>query len=319
MLLKYTLPFNKITLNTRGLAGGKGSALGEMFNAHIPVPPGFVILTTCLADSLKNNPKIGEMINSLELKNFKDQKKIERFSQKIRNLIDSLEVPDTVWSAIKKEYTKQFKSQRTLVAVRSSAISEDSSDTSWAGELESFTNVTADDLIKYVKKCWISIFSTRALYYRFERKINFSDFNVAVVVQKMIQSEKAGVCFTANPVSQNRNEMIIEAAYGFGEAVVLSHVTPDRYTIDKSKDLILEIEVNSQVKQLVLNKTRGDKWVKTPKSFSLKQKLQGKEIVKLYQLCKTVEKHFAFPCDIEWAMERKKFYIVQSRPITTLK
>jgi pyruvate,water dikinase len=210
---------------------------------------------------------------------------------------------------------KKLKAQ--YVAVRSSATAEDSKTASWAGELETYLNTTEKDLLNKVKKCWSSLFTPRAIFYRHEKKLLKSKVSVAVVVQKMIQSEVSGICFTVHPVTKDKNQMILEAGLGLGEAIVSGQITPDSYVLDKRDWSIMDINIAEQT-MMIAKKGKITAQIKLPKAKGGKQKLAGKQIVELAKLCGTIEKHYGFPCDIEWAMEKGKFYITQSRPITTL-
>jgi len=146
-----------------------------------------------------------------------------------------------------------------------------------------------------------------------------SKVSVAVVVQKMVQSEIAGICFTTHPVTKDKNQLIIEAGWGLGEAIVGGHITPDSYVVDKRNWKLLDINISEQEKMLIKKNNKPENvWVEVPKKLKNKQKLDGKQIIALAKICAQIEKHYKFPCDIEWAIEKKKFYIVQSRPITTL-
>ena len=188
----------------------------------------------------------------------------------------------------KKEITAEFKKLKTkYVAVRSSATAEDSLSASWAGQLESYLNVTEKNLLESIEKCRASINSPRAVSYRAQKKLNKKKISVAVVVQKMIKSKKAGIAFSVHPVTQDRNQLIIEAAHGLGEAVVGGKITPKTY---------------------IINKKNIDIGYRYPIS-----------IIKVAKLCLKIEKLFKYPQDIEWAFAKGKIYILQSRPITTLK
>ena len=226
-------------------------------------------------------------------------------------------MPKDISDEILKEYRKQ---RLDLVAVRSSATAEDSSSASWAGELESYLNTTEKTLLQNVKKCWASLFTPRAIFYRIEKGLSKTKVSVAVVIQKMVQSEISGIVFTVHPVTRDKDQIIIEAGYGLGEAIVGGLITPDSYVIEKSKvgGAMLDIKVARQEIMIVRDKKSGVKEIKVPKQLQNKQKLSGKQIVELTKICVSIEKHYKFPCDIEWALEKGKFYIVQSRPITTL-
>lgn len=157
-----------------------------------------------------------------------------------------------------------------------------------------------------------------AIFYRNEKKLLKTHVSVAVVIQEMVESEISGITFTVHPVTQDRRQMIIEAGYGLGEAIVSGAITPDSYVIDKQDYSLIDINLASQEKQIVKCLKQGTKWTPVPKSLKDKQKLSGRQIVALAKICAGIEKHYGFPCDIEWAYFKNKFYITQSRPITTL-
>lgn len=306
--------FKNLSKNDVKIAGGKGASLGEMTNNKIPVPPGFVVLASAFDKFLEETDLGVEIDAKLKKVNKRDINSIEEASEEIRDLINDEKFPED----IRKEILKDFNKLKTkFVAVRSSATAEDSSIASWAGELESYLNITKEDLLKYVKKCWSSLFTPRAIFYRFEKKMHDRKVSVAVVVQKMVQSEISGIAFTAHPVTRDRNQMVIEAGYGLGEAIVGGKITPDTYIIDKKNKKILDKNISDQ-KIMIVKGSTGTVTVKIPKFKRIKQKLRNKQILKLAQTCAIIEKHYKFPQDIEWALEKGKFYITQSRPITTL-
>jgi len=311
----YTAPFSKISKKDADIAGGKGASLGEMTQAKIPVPPGFVILADAFDRFLDETDLRQELDTLLKKVNYKDISSVEGFSIKIRALIDKAQVP----ADLNKEIVAAFKKLKTpFVAVRSSATAEDSSSASWAGELETYLNTTDKTLLKNVKLCWSSLFTPRAVFYRHEKKMLNTKVSVAVVVQEMVESEISGIAFTVHPVTQDKRQMIIEAGYGLGEAIVSGSITPDAYVVDKKDFSIIDINIAEQERQIVKCLRRGVKWTPVAKKLQEKQKLTGQQIVVLAKICANIEKHYKFPCDIEWAYNKKKFYITQSRPITTL-
>ena len=204
-----------------------------------------------------------------------------------------------------------------LVAVRSSATAEDSKTASWAGELETYLNVTEKYVIKYVIRCWSSLFTPRAIFYRFEKKLHKKPVSVAVVIQEMVQSEISGIAFTVHPVTKDRNQMVIEAGFGLGEAIVSGQITPDTYVVHKDDFSILDINVSEQTMAIVKSGAKNIHKKLSAKRGG-KQKLSGKQIVEIAKLCKKIEQHYKHPQDIEWAFCKGKFFITQSRPITTL-
>ncbi|MBU2235907.1 hypothetical protein KKA01_02495 [Patescibacteria group bacterium] len=315
-MVKFTKTFSQLNKQSVAEAGGKGAQLGEMTTKKLPVPPGFVVLAGTFDRFLKETDLDVEIDAQLKKVNLKDINSVDRYSNVIRDLIHDFKVPED----IKKEITASFDKLKTkYVAVRSSATAEDSSIASWAGELETYLFVTKANLTEMVRKCWSSLFTPRAIFYRFEKKLHKTKVSVGVVVQKMVNSEISGVVFTAHPVTNDRNQIVIEAGYGQGEAIVSGQITPDTYVIDKKENTILDINISEQKEMIVQNGTKGVKNMKVPKAKQEKQKLSGKQIIQLSQICEEIEKHYKHPQDIEWALEKNKIYITQSRPITTLK
>lgn len=312
MLIK---PFKQITKESVFEAGGKGASLGEMTGAKIPVPPGFVILAAAFDRFLVETDLTQELEAQLKKVNYKDINSVDRYSNVIRDLIAKAKMPEDLAKDIVADF-KKLKAK--FVAVRSSATAEDSSSASWAGELETYLNTTEKTLLLNVQKCWSSLFTPRAIFYRHEKKLLKAKVSVAVVVQVMVDSEISGIAFTVHPVTKDKNQMIIEAGYGLGEAIVSGSVTPDSYVLDKRGFSLIDINVATQEKQIIKGANGGTKWVSITKSAQAKQKLDGRQIVALAQICVGIEKHYKFPCDIEWAYKSGKFYITQSRPITTL-
>ncbi|MFA6307596.1 MAG: PEP/pyruvate-binding domain-containing protein [Patescibacteria group bacterium] len=306
--------FKKIDKNHVALAGGKGASLGEMTKAGIPVPPGFVVLSGAFDRFLEETDLNVEIEAILKTVKHEDVNSVEKSSLKIRDLIADAKMPEDIAKEIKVSFKKL---DAKYVAVRSSATAEDSSIASWAGELESYLNTTDKDLLDNVKKCWSSLFTPRAIFYRFEKKLHNTKVSVAVVVQAMVQSQVSGIVFTVHPVTEDQKQMIIEAGWGLGEAIVSGMVTPDAYVIDKTDFSIVDINISDQAKYIIKT-NKGNKFTDVPSDKREEQKLSGAQIVELAKICVDIEKHYGFPCDIEWAMEKNKFYITQSRPITTL-
>jgi pyruvate,water dikinase len=316
---KFILNFNQVDQSKVSLAGGKGASLGEMTRIGLPVPPGFVILAEAFERFLEKTDINMEIEAVWDRINIKDIESVEENSEIIRDVIIKAKMPKDLSQTILKEFDKL---KTKYVAVRSSATAEDSKIDSWAGELESYLNTTRETLLRNVQKCWASLYTPRALFYQVERGLRRKKVSVAVAIQKMIQSEIAGVCFTVHPVTKDKNQMVIEAGWGLGEILVSGQITPDTYVIEKSKiksqkSKILDININQQEKMIIRSKI-GNKTVKVPKSKRERQKLSSQQIIKLAQLCQKIEDHYQAPQDIEWALKKNKFYILQSRPITTL-
>jgi phosphoenolpyruvate synthase/pyruvate phosphate dikinase len=310
--MKKVLKFEDSLCKKVSVSGGKGASLAHMTQYGIPVPNGFVV-SASVFDEVVDSNKVMDMLKNVEKWEFDE---ISELSLALQGYIMSLTIP----SNIKEEIYKVFDEQNlSLVAVRSSATSEDTKDASWAGELKTYLNSTKIDILEKVKECWGSLFSPRALLYRFEKGFKDENVSVAVVVQQMIQSEISGVCFTIHPVTNRKSHMLIEAVYGLGEAIVSGQVTPDQYLYDKEYNVVLRLEKKSQARQLNLPKNlKGIVWEKTPSRLQSKSKLTYSQILELASYCNNVESYYGIPQDIEWALWGNSFYILQSRPITTI-
>jgi phosphoenolpyruvate synthase/pyruvate phosphate dikinase len=241
---------------------------------------------------------------------------IEHASEKIQQLILNAKMPEDIASDIQKHFDQLGA---PYVAVRSSATAEDGASAAWAGQLDSYLNTNTETLLTNVQRCWASLFTPRAIFYRFEKDLHSQKISVAVVVQKMVESEMSGIAFSVHPVTEDRNQLIIEAGYGLGEAIVSGQITPDSYVVEKEPRRVIDTNVNTQKKALYRADNGGNEWrdISEPKASS--QVLTSEQILELAELVVQIEKHYGFPCDIEWAFESNKFHIVQSRPITTLK
>jgi len=310
----YTKKFSELNKTNSDIAGGKGASLGEMLNAGIPVPDGFVILSTTFEEFLNKSNLIQEIDAVLESVDRSAVHSIDEASEKIQALIKYAKIPVDIVMEIETEFA-QLGSE--FVAVRSSATAEDGADHAWAGQLDSFLNTTKDTLLEKVQDCWASLFTPRAIFYRFEKGLHTTKISVAVVVQTMVNSEKSGIAFSVHPVTQDRNQIIIEAGFGLGEAIVSGSVTPDSYVVSKTPREIIDIYVSDQSKALYRKAGGGNEWHELEARGSL-QVFSNPEILELTGIIVSIENHYGFPCDIEWAYEGGKFYITQSRPITTL-
>jgi pyruvate,water dikinase len=303
------------------LVGGKGANLGELTKLEIPVPPGFIVTTQSyfhFLDESRLRTKIREILRKLDPD---DGKQLEKSATRIKELITNAKMPRQIANEIKEAY----ENLGGLVAVRSSATAEDLPEASFAGQQRTFLNIQgAGEVVAAVQGCWASLFEPRAIWYREQLGLDHLKVGIAVVVQRMVQSKRSGVMFTREPVT-NEEKITIEAVYGLGEAVVSGGVTPDLYLVDKKSFTIIHKMIARQEWQLTKRpkgtKDIEDTNVKLPISEALqgKQKLSDREIVALAKLGAKIEKLYQFPQDIEWARDDSKLYIVQTRPITTLK
>jgi pyruvate,water dikinase len=313
--------FNEVGKEDVASVGGKGANLGEMTNANIPVPPGFIVTASAYFDFLEKS-KIAERIRSLlEPLDPADSKQLQQVATEIKQTILDAAMPPETAREIKQAYAKMGGG---LVAVRSSATAEDLPEASFAGQQRTFLNVQGEEeVVAAVQGCWASLFEPRAIFYRHQQGFDHFKVGLAAPVQRMVQSEASGVMFTLEPVTSNTKEIVIEAVFGLGEAIVSGEVTPDLYIVDKDGLKIDSKNIAKQETQLIRNPAAGDKeaniWAPVPEATQAKQKVTDDEIIKLAKLGKQIEDHYQFPQDIEWAKEGNDLFIVQSRPVTTIK
>ncbi|MDO8593430.1 MAG: PEP/pyruvate-binding domain-containing protein [bacterium] len=313
--MDFIKEFKQIGKGDAGIAGGKGASLGEMMRAGIPVPPGFVILSSAFERFLEEtdlNTEIDTVIHSVDQR---EMHTVENASEKIQALILNAKMPDDIAATIQDFYKKL---DAEYVAVRSSATAEDSASAAWAGQLDSFLNTTEETLLANVQKCWASLFTPRAIFYRYEKELHKTKISVAVVVQKMVQSEVSGIAFSVHPVTEDHNQLIIEAGFGLGEAIVSGSVTPDSYVIEKTPRRIIDKNITYQSRALWRAENGGNEWRELSEEEGSKPALSDEQALALAEIILRIESHYGFPCDIEWAYEAGTFYITQSRPITTL-
>jgi len=315
----FVVNFSEVNKSDIPLVGGKGANLGEMINRGFPVPPGFIVTAEAYYLLIEKNnlqPQIKELIGQLDPQ---DSTQLNEISKKIKKLILETEVPDEINQQIIEHYQKlSSRSQPALVAARSSATAEDLPDASFAGQQETYLNVRGEkNLLEKVKQCWASLFEPRAIFYREEKGFDHFEVGIAVPVQRMIQSEVAGIMFTINPVSNDKNQIVIEAIYGLGEKIVQGAYTPDHYLVQKNSWKILQKKVTPQKLEMTL-KDGENQELELPESKQNKIKLTDEQIIELAKLGDKIQQHYRFPQDIEWAMEDGELYIVQSRPVTTI-
>ncbi len=319
--LKVIAWFEEITKEDIPLVGGKGANLGEMANAGIPVPPGFVVTADTYFEFLKINliDEINAYIESLDVN---DSRKLQEVSDIIKHRISSSPMSSYMVSEIKKAYRKLGDGP---VAVRSSATAEDLPDASFAGQQSTFLNIQGEDaVVTAVQNCWASLFEPRAIFYRHQHGFDHLKVGIAVPVQKMVQSEVSGVLFTIEPLSNDRTKIIIEAIYGLGEYIVSGEVNPDLYLLDKDGLKIIDKKIRKQEWKLARNSKFSPGDLETnirlsvPSSKQSAQKLSDIDIVALAKLGRMIEELYKSPQDIEWAKQGKSLFIVQARPVTTL-
>ncbi len=306
--------FKEISKNDIPLVGGKGANLGEMFVAKIPVPDGFVVTAKAYYDFLQKTSLKKKILTELSGLDVNKSKDLMAASEKIKTAILAAEMPKDLAVAIRKAYQELCGESDRFVAVRSSATAEDLPDASFAGQQETYLNIKGyEDVVKNVQKCWASLFESRAIFYRTDKGFNHMKVGIAVPIQLMIQSEVSGIMFTVNPLTNSREEISIEAAFGLGQPVVSGELTPDQYIVGKKAWDINYKYIATQTWQFTLG---GNAPVSA--AYQDKQKMDDARIVELAKIGAHVEDHYKMPMDIEWGLENRKLYIVQARPVTTL-
>jgi len=313
--------FKELSKSDVGIAGGKGANLGEMTQAGIPVPPGFIVTASAYFDFLEKSSvkdKIASWLKPLDPGN---SKQLQQVAAVIKKLILDTPMSPELADQIEKAYNEMGGG---LVAVRSSATAEDLPEASFAGQQRTFLNIEGrKEVITAVRGCWASLFEPRAIFYRHQQGFDHFKVGIAVPVQKMVQSEASGVMFTIEPVTSDSNHIIIEAVHGLGEAIVSGEVTPDLYIVDKKTTKIVSKKLARQEQQLVRNPgATGEEaniWVEMPPEEQTRQKVTDEEIVEIARLGKRLEEWYQFPQDIEWAKQDSEIFIVQTRPVTTIK
>ena len=304
------------------VAGGKGANLGELTNAGINVPPGFVITSETYDKFIKETGIFDEIMSILDAIDVNDTKELQGASARIKEIIMKAYVPDDIRTTIIEAYNalcQRIGKENAFVAIRSSATAEDLPEASFAGQQDTFLNIRGpEDVLIYVQKCWASLFESRAIFYREENNFDHSKVYIAVVVQEMVNAEKAGVMFTVHP-STGEEQILLEAAWGLGEAVVSGTVTPDTYWVDKKTGKVFNCNISEKNTMFTKDPEAGKTvQLDVPEDLKNKRVLSDEEIAALTKLGERIQEHYNFPQDTEWAMENGKVFMLQSRPITTL-
>ena len=328
----YVVWFDEVDKGDISIVGGKGANLGEMTKAGIPVPTGFIVTAQAYFKFIKDAGIKEEITHELRKININNSKILQSGAKKIRDIINKADIPEEIVKDIFAYYhnlpkhlgkhkltfkrlQKQF--QEPLVAVRSSATAEDLPGASFAGQQETFLNVQGDaNLIYTVRKAWASLFTARAIFYREEKKFDHMKVGIALPVQKMIESKTSGIMFTLDPITNNKEHVVIEAIYGLGELIVQGAVTPDHYIVNKHSLNIIAKHLGKQEERMVL-KGKDNVIQKLKGSEGSMQKITDAQIKDIAKYGKQLEKHYYFPQDVEWAIEDDLIFILQTRPVTT--
>ncbi|MDI9567451.1 MAG: rifamycin-inactivating phosphotransferase [bacterium] len=310
----YVLNFPEIDKTMQADVGGKGANLGELTRIpEILVPEGFCITTTAYKRFIENNKHLQNLLDELAEIGIEESERIAKISQRIRSEIQSSAMLDEIKNAICERLAK-FDSHQAF-AVRSSATAEDLPDASFAGLQDTYLNIKGrEEIIKHVIKCWASLYTDRAVVYRIRNGFDHRKVSLSVVIQKMVLSEASGILFTADPVTSDRKTMSIDAGFGLGEALVAGLINPDTYKIRKGAIFSKRIGTHT----LASKGAEGGGTMIEEISRSGEQVLTDQQILQLAELGRKIEDHFGYPQDIEWCLAGGQFYILQSRPITTL-
>ncbi|MBC1565379.1 phosphoenolpyruvate synthase [Listeria booriae] len=312
----YVLEFEKIDQTNKALVGGKGANLGECAKiSGFQVPTGFCLTTEAYQKAVSENEILQALLHQLSAQKITNQDQISKIGQSIRVLIEEIEIPREIEAEITDHLAKIGSEQ--AYAIRSSATAEDLPTASFAGQHDTYLNIIGKtEILKHIKKCWASLFTDRAIIYRIQNNFAHTDVQLSVVIQQMVFPSASGILFTADPITGNRKTLSIDASFGLGEALVSGLVSADVYKVQENTI----IEKNIATKKLAIYsiKTGGTETKSLPADQQTNQTITDRQILQLEQLGRSIEAYFGKPQDIEWCLADDQFYIVQSRPITTL-
>ncbi|PKL63876.1 MAG: phosphoenolpyruvate synthase [Methanomicrobiales archaeon HGW-Methanomicrobiales-3] len=297
--------------------GGKGASLGEMASIGLPVPKAFVVTAQAFRRFLVETGIEQTIFASYQNLDVENSEALEKAAEGAKDMIIKAKMPAAIRDDIKKAY-KKMSAKDLIVAVRSSATAEDLPDASFAGQQETYLNIKGDAaLLESVQKCWASLYGARAIYYRAKQGFDDQTVNIAVVVQELVHSEKAGVMFTSHPIT-GEPRSIIEGSWGLGEAVVSGTVSPDNYVFDQRTEKVVDTFIANKKVEIIADGDNGTKVVDVVGARQDEQVLSDAEVAKLAMYGRIAEDHYGIPQDVEWGIVGQTFYILQSRPITTI-
>ena len=310
----FTMPLGAIRLKDLSRVGGKAAHLGELIAARLPVPPGFVVTTAACARFMQSDPRIEVWLKSLEECDPREPATLRTVAEEVRQRSGTVPVPRDIADAIAALVAAE---PVAAWAVRSSATVEDLPEASFAGQHDSFLNVRGGDaVLAAVKRCWLSLFSERAISYRMRKGVAAGHAQMAVIVQQLIPADAAGVMFTADPTGGDSDSILIEAAFGLGEAVVQGKVAPDRIQVSRSALRVVRRETGLKRVQIVAAEN-GVREELLPAGKTNAPVLDDETAAQLAGLGLKVERLFGAPQDIEWAQRGSELFLLQSRPITS--
>ncbi|MBC2020844.1 phosphoenolpyruvate synthase [Listeria booriae] len=312
----YVLEFEKIDQTNKALVGGKGANLGECAKiSGVQVPTGFCLTTEAYQKAVSENEVLQALLHQLSAQKITNQDQISKIGQSIRALIEEIEIPREIEAEITTNLAKIGFEQ--AYAIRSSATAEDLPTASFAGQHDTYLNIIGKtEILKHIKKCWASLFTDRAIIYRIQNNFEHTDVQLSVVIQQMVFPSASGILFTADPITGNRKTLSIDASFGLGEALVSGLVSADVYKVQEST--IIEKNIATKKIAIYSIKTGGTETKSLPAAQQTNQTITDHQILQLEQLGRSIEAYFGKPQDIEWCLADDQFYIVQSRPITTL-
>ena len=317
----YVKKFEDLNKSDIPIAGGKGANLGELTQAGIPVPPGFVVTAQTYEKFMLETGINDKVLSILDEIDINDTKALQAASEEIKAIINEAPIPEDMILFITEAYNQlcqRFDGDDVEVAIRSSATAEDLPEASFAGQQDTYLYVSGiDDVLEYIRKCWASLFEARAIFYREENDFEHAKVLIAVVVQKMANADKAGVMFTVNP-STGEEIALIEGSWGLGEAVVSGDVTPDNYQVDKADNSVINVTISDKKVMYINDENETSIKVDVPEEKRNERVLSDEELIELTEMGKRIQAHYGEPMDTEWAFENGELFLLQARPITTL-
>ncbi|MBP2079159.1 phosphoenolpyruvate synthase [Oceanobacillus polygoni] len=298
------------------LVGGKGLNLGELSKIQgIQVPEGFCVTTAGYQKAIEQNEAFRALLGQLTTLNVEERHQISEISSKIRQIMMDVDIPSDVVSAV-ADSLSEF-GENHAYAVRSSATAEDLPHASFAGQQDTYLNIKGiHSILQHISKCWASLFTDRAVIYRMKNGFDQSKVSLSVIIQRMVFPQGSGILFTADPITSNRKILSIDASFGLGEALVSGLVSPDNYKVQEEK--IVEKMIGSKNMAIYGQEEGGTETQQIDPDQQKSQTLTDQQILQLARIGRKIEAHFGSPQDIEWCLAEDTFYIVQSRPITTL-
>lgn len=312
----FVLSFQDIDKTHLMLVGSKGAKLGELSKLEgIHVPDGFCVSTQAFQSIIGPTASINRYLEQLARLKVEERAKIAELSATLRRAIEEVTIPEEIQQAIRRLLAKV--GEKDAYAIRSSATAEDLPTASFAGQQDTYLNIIGEEaILQHISKCWASLFTERAIIYRIQNGFDHRKVQLAVVVQKMVFPQAAGILFTADPVTSNRQVVSIEASFGLGEALVAGLVNPDTYKV--RNETVVDKQIGTKQRAIYALKRGGTQEEAIEPARQQQQVLTDAQIVQLARIGRTIEAYFGSPQDIEWCLADDVFMIVQSRPITTL-